>query len=146
MTTDTRPVPTTYIYEVYIKATPHAIWAGSRPPSGPPASAIKGPVEYDLWPGGKLKANPSASMVAMGMTNAMSDGEVLEADPPHKLVHSYRLLFTERHIAEGFSRATYDIVRTASGFTRLTETHKLEGQPLMAAMVSSTFDERGMGG
>lgn len=146
MITDTRPAPTTQIYEVYIKATPQAIWDAITTPEWTARFGYQGPVEYDLRPGGKFKANPSAAMVAMGMTNTIVDGEVLEADPPRKLVQTYRFLFNEQTIAEGFSRVTYDIVPTASGFTRLTVTHELEGQPMMAGMVASTFSEQGMGG
>lgn len=146
MTETTRPAPTTQIYEVYIKATPQAIWDAITTPEWTAKFGYQGPVEYDLRPGGTFKANPSAAMIAMGMTNTLVDGEVLEVDPPHKLVQTYRFLFHEGHVAEGYSRLTYDIVPTSSGFTRLTVTHEVEGQPMMATMVASPFSEQGMGG
>ena len=47
---------------------------------------------------------------------------------------------------EGFSRVTWEIAATESGFSRLTVTHELEGKPIMAALVSSRFSESGSGG
>lgn len=146
MSNDARPAPTTQIYEVYIKAPPQAIWDAITTPEWTARFGYRGPVDYDLRPGGRFKADPSAAMVAMGMTATMVDGEVLEAEPPHRLVQTYRFLFNEQTTAEGYSRLTYDIEPTASGFTRLTVTHELEGQPIMAAMVASKFNEQGTGG
>jgi uncharacterized protein YndB with AHSA1/START domain len=71
---------------------------------------------------------------------------VLEVEPPRKLVQTYRFLFSDEHRAEGFSRVTWEIVSTASGFSRLTVTHELDGKPIMASMVASKFDEAGSGG
>jgi hypothetical protein len=48
--------------------------------------------------------------------------------------------------AEGFTRITWEIEKTAAGFSRLTVTHELEGAPMMASMVSSKFSETGAGG
>lgn len=146
MTNNERPAPTTQIFEVYIKATPQAIWDAITTPEWTTRFGYGGPVEYDLRKGGAFKANPSAAMVSMGMTQTMVDGEVLEANPPNKLVQTYRFLFTEEHKAEGFSKLTYDIEATASGFTRLTVTHEMEGKPIMAAMIASRFSEQGSGG
>jgi len=146
MTQDERSAPTTQIYEVYIKATPQAIWDAITTPEWTARFGYQGPVEYDLHPGGRFRALPSAAMVAMGMTGTLVDGEVIESDPPNKLVQTYRFLVSEQTTAEGYSRLTYDIAATASGFTRLTVTHELKGQPMMAAMVASKFSEQGTGG
>jgi hypothetical protein len=71
---------------------------------------------------------------------------VIEANPPNKLVQTYRMLFSDANRAEGFSRVTWEIEATQSGFSRLTVTHELEGKPIMAAMVASKFSESGTGG
>jgi hypothetical protein len=47
-------------------------------------------------------------MQAMGMPDIVIDGVVEEADPPRKLVHTYRFLFTEDMKAEGFTRITWE--------------------------------------
>jgi uncharacterized protein YndB with AHSA1/START domain len=85
-------------------------------------------------------------MQAMGIPDVAIDGVVEEADPPRKLVHTYRFLFSNEMKAEGFTRITWEIEPVASGFSRLTVVHELEGAPIMAGMVSSKFSEMGGGG
>jgi hypothetical protein len=74
------------------------------------------------------------------------DGVVEEADPPKKLVHTYRFLFSEPTKAEGFTRVTWEIEKVSAGFCRLSVTHELGGAPIMASMVASKFSETGAGG
>jgi uncharacterized protein YndB with AHSA1/START domain len=85
-------------------------------------------------------------MMAMGIQGTLVDGEVIETKPPNKLVQTYRMLFSDQDREEGFSRVTWEIEATQSGFSRLTVTHELEGKPIMAGMVSSKFSETGTGG
>jgi uncharacterized protein YndB with AHSA1/START domain len=146
MTTTNQAAPTTQIYEIYIKATPQAIWDAITTPEWTARYGYQGPAEYDLRPGGAYRANPSAAMIAMGLQGTLVDGEVIEVDPPNKLVQTYRFLFSDAHRAEGFSRVTWEIAATQSGFSRLTVTHELDGKPIMASMVSSKFSETGSGG
>ena len=80
------------------------------------------------------------------MPEVVIDGEVIEVDPPRKLVQTYRMLFSDQNKEEGFTRITWEIEPTANGFCRLTVKHELEGAPIMAAMVSSKFSEQGTGG
>jgi uncharacterized protein YndB with AHSA1/START domain len=134
------------IYEIYIKAAPQKIWDAITTPEWTARYGYQGPAEYELRPGGSYKAKPSAGMLAMGIQGVLVDGEVLEADPPRKLVQTYRMLFSDAQRAEGFSRVTWEIEPTQSGFSRLTVTHELSEQPIMAAMVASKFNESGTGG
>jgi uncharacterized protein YndB with AHSA1/START domain len=143
--TNTQTIPT-QVYEVYIKATPQRIWDAITTPEWTARYGYRGPAKYELRPGGSFKANASADMEKMGMTGTLVDGEVIESDPPNRLVQTYRFLFSDAHKAEGFSRVTWEIAATESGFSRLTVTHELEGQPIMAGMVSSKFSEMGAGG
>jgi len=145
MTKNDQAVPT-QIYEIYINAAPQAIWEAITKPEWTVRYGYRGPVEYELRPGGAFRASASKEMVAMGIQGTLVDGEVIEADPPHKLVQTYRFLFSDQNREEGFSRVTWEIAATASGFSRLTVTHELEGKPIMASMVGSKFSEAGTGG
>ena len=78
--------------------------------------------------------------VPVGFVHAAPD------DAPTKLVHTYRFLFSDANIAEGFTRVTWEIEKSAGGFARLTVTHELQGAPIMASMVSSKFSAQGAGG
>ncbi len=146
MSTDTKTSVTTQVYEIYIKAEPQAIWDAITTPEWTRKYGYQGPVDYDLRPGGAFRAHATPPLLAMGMPEVVVDGEVIASEPPHKLVQTYRFLFSESMKAEGFTRVTWEIQKTASGFSRLTVTHELEGAPTMAHMVSSKFSEMGTGG
>jgi uncharacterized protein YndB with AHSA1/START domain len=146
MTTNDNAAIPPQIYEIYIKAAPQKIWDAITTPEWTARYGYQGPAEYELRKGGAYKASASKSMEAMGVTGVLIDGEVIESDPPKKLVQTYRMLFSDATRAEGFSRVTWEIEPTSLGFSRLTVTHELEGKPIMAAMVASKFSESGTGG
>jgi uncharacterized protein YndB with AHSA1/START domain len=138
---------TTQIHEIYIRATPQAIWDAITTPEWTAKYGYRGLAEYDLRPGGAYRGRATPEMVSMGMPEVAIDGEVVESDPPRKLVQTYRFLFNEATKAEGFTRLTWEIEPTQSGFSRLTVTHEVEGAPIMAGMLASRFsEEMGTGG
>ncbi|HEV7766177.1 MAG TPA: SRPBCC family protein [Thermoanaerobaculia bacterium] len=143
---ETKDSVTTQIHEIYIKASPEAIWDAITTPEWSAKYSYGGLVEYDLRPGGAYKARANEEMISFGIPEVAVDGEVIESDPPRKLVQTYRFLFSEEHKSEGFTRLTWEIEPTKSGFTRLTVTHELEGAPIMATMVGGKFSEEGGGG
>lgn len=75
------------------------------------------------------------------------DGEVIEADPPRKLVQTFRMLMgDEATTAEGFTRLTWEIDEIGGGVSKLTVIHDLEGAPRLAALVSGEMESEGAGG
>jgi len=143
---DSKTSVTTQIYEIYIKATPQAIWDAITTPEWTAKYGYRGLHDYDLRPGGAFRGRATPEMVSYGIPEVALDGEVVESDPPKKLVQTYRFLFNDEMKAEGFTRLTWEIEPTQSGFSRLTVTHELEGAPTMAGMVASKFSEVGTGG
>ena len=137
MSTDTETAVTTQVYRVYIKATPQAIWDAITKPEWNVRFGYPGRLEYDLHPGGTFRAIAGAKEQAMGMPEALAEGEVLEADPPRRLVQTWRFLFDPEMSAEGFTRLTWDIEEDDGGVTQLTMTHELENAPRTAAAVAS---------
>jgi uncharacterized protein YndB with AHSA1/START domain len=142
----TKTSVTTQIYEVYINASAQAIWDAITSPEWTARYGYRGLAEYDLRPGGAFRGRTPPEMKAMGMPEVALDGEVLESIAPRKLVQTYRFLFNDALKAEGFTRLTWEIEPTQSGFSRLTVTHELEGAPIMAGMVANKFSEMGTGG
>ena len=136
----------TQVYEIYIKTTPQAIWDAITSPEWTAKYGYGGAVEYDLRPGGSFQTFSTTGMRAMGLPEVIIDGEVVESEPPRRLVQTFRFLFSEGMKQEGFTRITWEIEKTASGFTRLTVTHELTGAPTMASAVSAKFSEMGAGG
>jgi uncharacterized protein YndB with AHSA1/START domain len=138
---------TTHIHEIYIKATPAAIWDAVTSPEWTAKYGYRGISEYELKPGGKFRARANEQMRAYGLPEVIVDGEVIEASPPHKLVQTYRFLFNDAHRDEGFSRITWEIVQTEADFCRLTITHEIPaGATMMRGAVTSKFSTQGGGG
>jgi uncharacterized protein YndB with AHSA1/START domain len=137
MTTDTGTAVTMQVYRVYIKATPQAIWDAITRPEWNERFGYPGRSEYDLRPGGAFRAIAGPNEQAMGMPEALADGEVLEADPPRRLVQTWRFLFDPELAAEEATRVTWEIEEDDGGVTRLTLTHELENAPRTAAAVAS---------
>ena len=138
MTTQTETAVTTQVHRVYIKASPEAIWDAITKPEWTQKYGYRGIVTFDeLRAGGKYRFLAPAEMQAMGMPEVVVDGEVVEADPPRKLVQTWRALWSEDIAAEGPTRVTYEIEEDDGGVTRLTVTHELENAPITAAQVAS---------
>ena len=144
MTTATN-VATVQVYRVWIKATPQAIWDAITKPEWTDRYGYTGLVDYDLRPGGAFRVVAGEAMEKAGFTGTMVDGEVIEADPPRKLVQTWRLVMDPELEAEGFTRVTYEI-EEADGSTRLTVIHDLDGAPKLAPMVSGELSGTGAGG
>jgi uncharacterized protein YndB with AHSA1/START domain len=137
---------TTQIYRIFIKATPQAIWDAITTPEWTQRFGYGLRDEYEMRPGGKYRGHPSDGMIKMGMTGTVVDGEVIEADPPRKLVMTWRMAIDPKMFAEGFTRLTYEIEEGKGGVSRLSVIHDLTGTPGHAAMVAGTKQGPGEGG
>jgi uncharacterized protein YndB with AHSA1/START domain len=91
------------VYEIYIKTTPERLW---RAITDPETRAVYnfGVSVYSEW-------RPGAAIVTRhpGAPGPLGEGEVLEVDPPRRLVHTLRALWSEEVAGEGFSRVTWEI-------------------------------------
>jgi uncharacterized protein YndB with AHSA1/START domain len=137
---------TTQVYRVYINATPQAIWDAITDPAWTDRYGYGGRVEFDLRPGGAYRTHASQEMLAMGAPEIIVDGEVIESDPPRKLVQTWRMLMDPTMEAEGFTRLTYEIAEVEHSGCKLTVTHELEGAPVLAALVAGEQEATGAGG
>ncbi len=152
MSTATQTNVGTQVYRVYIKASPQAIWDAITGPEWSERYGYGGRVEYDLRPGGTYRAYPSEAMKQAGadmgapIPDVVIDGEVIEADPPHKLVQTWRMLMDETMASQGFTRLTYEIVEGRGGVSRLTLIHELEEAPQLALLMSGDLEDTGAGG
>jgi uncharacterized protein YndB with AHSA1/START domain len=135
MTTATQTAVATQVYRVYIKATPQAIWEAITTPEWTQKYGYRAISEFELKPGGKYRALAPKEMQEMGMPELLIDGEVIEADPPRKLVHTWHPLWDEDIKAEAPTRVTFDIEEDDFGYTRLTVTHDVENAPVTAAQI-----------
>ena len=152
MTTAQTTTTTTQVYRVYIKATPEAIWDAITKPEWTERYGYTGLVDYDLHPGGHYKVRPTQEFRAGGeargnqLPEVIIEGEVLEADPPRKLVTTFHMLMDPQTAAEPATRITHEIKDTGNGVCSLTLTHELKGAPVLAAIVSGALEDEGAGG
>ena len=145
---------TTQVYRVWIKATPERIWQAITDPEWNARYGYSAPGHYELRPGGAYRSTPNQGMLdhatehGYDMPDTIVDGEVIEADPPRRLVQTWRLLMDPSTAGEPFSTLTYEIVesKTQPGVCKLTVVHELAGAPNTAAMVAGASGEEAAGG
>ncbi|GAA0492011.1 transcriptional regulator [Paractinoplanes deccanensis] len=152
MTTET--TATIQVYRVWIKASPERIWAAITDPEWTTRYGYAAPVEYDLRPGGAYRSTATQEMKDFAKANGFDvpeiivDGEVVEADPPRRLVQTWRMLMDPGTAAEPFTTLTYEIeeAKMQPGVHKLTVTHEVTGAPRTAEMVAGTEDSGAGGG
>ena len=151
--TDTTTALTTQVYRVWIKATPERIWAAITDPEWNSRYAYQAPSHYELTKGGSFHATATKEMKEYAAANGFElpetiiDGEVLESEPPRRLVQTWRMLMDPSTAGEPFTTLTFEIedAKMQAGVCKLTITHELTGAPATAAMVAGT-DDMGAGG
>jgi uncharacterized protein YndB with AHSA1/START domain len=143
---------TTQVYRVYINASPQAIWDAITKPEWTERYGYGMRVAYDLRAGGAYRALTSDDMKQAGKDMGFEvpdigvDGEVIEADPPRRLVQTWRMLMDPEVAAEGFTRLTHEIEEGKAGVTKLTVIHEVENAPKLAALLAGEQEAEGAGG
>lgn len=137
---------TVQVYRVWIRASAQAIWDAITKPEWTDRYGYTGLAEFDLRPGGAFRIGAGEGMKTAGFTGVMVDGEVVEADPPRKLVQTWRLTMAPELAAEPMTTLTYEIAEAGEGVQRLTVTHDLTGAPGTATMVKGVEEPGAPGG
>jgi uncharacterized protein YndB with AHSA1/START domain len=138
---------TTQIHRIYIHATPQAVWDAITKPEWSERYGYATPVEYELRPGGQFRAHANAGMKKFpGIPDVVTDGEVVESDPPRRLVQTWRMRMTPELEREGFTRLIYEIEPGRGGVTRLTVTHELGNASMIARVLAGDSESQGAGG
>ncbi len=138
---DTGTSSVVQINRIYIRATPQAIWDAITQPDWTEKYGYGGRASFDLRPGGAFKIIASPEMQQAGMPEVVVDGEVLESDPPNRLVQTWRAGWD----TEPATKLTYTIAEKADGVSCLTVTHELDGAPNTATMVGGNVEGAGGG-
>jgi uncharacterized protein YndB with AHSA1/START domain len=147
MTTVTsQQTETVQIYRIYIRATPEAIWDAMTKPEWTVKYGYAPLLDYEMRAGGAFRAHANEGMLALGCPEIISDGEVIEADPPRRLVQTWRMTMTPELAAEAFTRLTVEIEPARAGVSKVTVTHDLSGAPIWAALCRGEGEATGAGG
>ncbi|MDX6310997.1 MAG: hypothetical protein QOF44_461, partial [Streptomyces sp.] len=108
--------PMEKIFEIYIRTTPERLWEAITDPEIRAKYNFGAGITSDWKPGSRYE------MAAPGAGGLLGEGEILEVDPPRRLVQSMVALWSDEVKSEGTSRVTWEIEPVADS-CRLTVTH-----------------------
>jgi uncharacterized protein YndB with AHSA1/START domain len=130
MSTDTDTALSTQVYVLYINAPQDQVWDAITNPTIVAKFFHGARVESTYEVGTKLRSlSPDGSDV-------WGDNTILECDPPHRLVHTWRSLYDPVMAAEPESRVTWEIESQPGGISKITLIHdRLDQSPKTAASV-----------
>ena len=152
MTAPTETAVTTQVYRVYIKASPQRDLGRDHRPRVDRAVRLHEPGRLRPATGRCVPVVPERADEARSggdgdpLPDVVVDGEVIEVDPPHRLVQTWRMLMDPDTADEGFTRISFEIAEGQGGVSKLTVTHELEGAPKLALIVGGQAEETGAGG
>jgi uncharacterized protein YndB with AHSA1/START domain len=104
------------VFEIYIKTTPERVWKAITDPE------LRAIYNFGAGMHCELVAGSPIDMSARNGAVKLGDGEILEVDAPHRLVHTMRALWSDEVKEEGFSRVTWEIEPVGDS-CRVTVTH-----------------------
>ena len=120
-------MPETQVYSLFIRTTPERLWAALTGSELTRKYFHEESIESDFKPGSKWQSiGPSGSRDV--------EGEVLESDPPHRLVITWHILYDPTFSKE-LSRVTY-LIEKRGDACKLTVLHDCSEAPLTARHVS----------
>ena len=105
------------VFEIYIRTTPERLWEAITDPELRSKYNFGTRVNSDWKAGSKLETSHPRAEGPLG------SGEILEVNPPRRLVHTMVALWSDEVKSEGESRVTWDIEQIADDSCRLTVTH-----------------------
>jgi len=108
-----------FVYVIFIRTTPQKLWSALTDPDFTKQYWFGVHHETDWKAGSPWKLVFADGRVA-------DSGEVIEADPPKRLVLKWRNEFKAELKAEGYSRCTIDL-EPVDGAVKLTITHEMDG-------------------
>ena len=107
--------PMEKVFEIYIRTTPERLWEAITDPGIRAKYQFGTAVHSDWAAGSRLEMTaPKAGL--------LGEGEVLEADPPRRLVHTMTALWADDVRSEGASRVAWEIEPVGDS-CRLIVTH-----------------------
>jgi uncharacterized protein YndB with AHSA1/START domain len=122
----TMTAQTTQVYQVFIRATPEAIWEAMTNPE----------FTEQYFHGVRLELR-NGRRYSTTQSGVSWDEAVVEEDPPRRLVHEWVSYYDSEMAAEAPSRVTWEIEPQDDGTCLLTLVHdRLEASPKTAASVA----------
>jgi len=104
------------VYELYIHTTPERLWEAITDPEIRSNYNFGARVDSEWTTGARMEMSAPSAGVLLG------EGEILEVDPPRRLVHTMTALWSDDVRSEGASRVTWTIEPVGDS-CHLTLTH-----------------------
>jgi len=108
--------PMEKIFEIYIRTSPERLWEAITDP------AIRAKYHFGAGVESDWTAGSHYALIHPGAAGPLVEGENLVVDPPHRLVQTMHILWSEEAEREGTSRVTWEIEPVGDS-CRLTVTH-----------------------
>ena len=108
--------PMEKVFEIYIRTTPERLWEAITDPEIRSKYNFGSRIVSDWTPGSHYE------MTHPGADGPLGEGEILEVDPPRRLVQSMVALWSDEVKSEGTSRVTWEMEPIGDS-CRLTVTH-----------------------
>jgi uncharacterized protein YndB with AHSA1/START domain/DNA-binding transcriptional ArsR family regulator len=89
------------VFEIYIKTTPERLWDAITDPDTR--------ARYNFGAAARSDWEVGSRVVLQAGDFLLGEGDILEADPPRRLVHTQLAHFSPEAEAEGYSRVTWEI-------------------------------------
>ena len=123
----TTTAQTTQIYQLFIRATPEAVWEAITKPE----------FTQKYFYGSRVEIGAGEYVGRFADGSVGVSGRMIDLDPPRRLVHGWKSLYDPELAEEDESRVTWEIEPQEGGLTKLTVVHdQLQGAPKTAASVS----------
>jgi uncharacterized protein YndB with AHSA1/START domain len=109
----------TFIYTIYIRTTPKKLWS----------ALTEAEFTRQYWFGVSAESEWKAGSpwtLTFPDGRVADTGEIVESDPPKRLVIKWRNEFKPELKAEGYSRCTIELEPTDNGEVKLTITHAID--------------------
>jgi uncharacterized protein YndB with AHSA1/START domain len=103
------------VFEIYIRTSPERLWDAITDGDAREKYNFGARVESEWKPGARMELKHPVG-------GLLGEGEVLEADPPRRLVHTMTALWSDEAKQEGASRVTWEIEPVGDS-CRLVLTH-----------------------
>lgn len=107
--------PPDHVFTTFIRATPEAIWRAITESDFTVHYYYASTVESDFQPGSRYEYRIEGELAI--------EGEILEADPPRRLVMTFHATWDEALAADPPSRVTWELSPAGDGLTKVTVVH-----------------------
>ena len=105
------------VFEIYIRTTPERLWEAITDSDIRSRYNFGARITSEWTPGSRYE------MAAPDGPGLLAEGEILEVDPPRRLVHTMTAMWGDEVRSEGVSRVTWEIVPIAEDSCQLTVIH-----------------------